>query len=151
VQTAANSGGTATVTTTAGQTISTFSAGSLHVQSATGADLNVTGAADLLHALGLTPATGGAEATATATRTAGTGTLSTILQTGSSLNVDGHVITFKDGVAPAAANVPTGYGVSGSVVTDGNGNSTVYLGSGTTADLLKAIDLATGVQTATNA
>ncbi|MBW7972979.1 DUF1522 domain-containing protein [Bradyrhizobium sp. BR 10289] len=152
VKTAANSGGVATVTTTAGQTPSSVSVGgSLLVQSTTGADLDVTGAADLLHALGLTAATGGADATATATRTAGTNTLSTILQTNSSLNVDGHVITFKDGVAPAAANVPTGSGVSGNLVTDGNGNSTIYLGGATTADLLKAIDLATGVQTATNA
>ncbi len=49
-----------------------------------------------------------------------------------------------------AANVPTGSGVIGNVVTDGNGNSTVYLNLGTIADVLKAIDLATGVQTASN-
>jgi hypothetical protein len=36
------------------------------------------------------------------------------------------------------------------VVTDGSGNSTVYLQGGTVADVLKAIDLATGVQTASN-
>ena len=47
--------------------------------------------------------------------------------------------------------MPTGSGVSGNLVTDGNGNSTVYLQGGTIADMLKAIDLATGVQTATNA
>jgi hypothetical protein len=41
--------------------------------------------------------------------------------------------------------------VSGNLVTDGNGNSTVYLQAGTVADVLKAIDLATGVQTAANA
>ena len=35
------------------------------------------------------------------------------------------------------------------VDTDGNGNSTVYLQAGTIADVLNAIDLATGVQTAT--
>ncbi len=40
-------------------------------------------------------------------------------------------------------------GVSGAVETDGNGNSTVYLQAGTIADVLNAIDLATGVQTAT--
>jgi hypothetical protein len=150
-QTAANASGVATVTTTAGQTVSTIAAGSLHVQSTTGANLDITGTADLLHSLGLSNATGGGAVTSTAIRTAGTGTLSAILQTGSSLNVDGHVIVFKDGVAPSAANVATGSGVSGNLVTDGNGNSTVYLGSATTADLLKAIDLATGVQTATNA
>ena len=38
----------------------------------------------------------------------------------------------------------------GNVVTDGNGNSTVYLQGGTVTDVLNAIDLATGVQTATN-
>ncbi|MGH2198986.1 DUF1522 domain-containing protein, partial [Enterococcus faecalis] len=64
------------------------------------------------------------------------------------LNVDGHVITFKDAATPAAGAVATGSGVSGNVVTDGNGNSTVYLQSATLADVLKAIDLATGVQTA---
>jgi hypothetical protein len=37
--------------------------------------------------------------------------------------------------------------VSGNVVTDGNGNSTVYLQAATVADLLKAIDFATGAQT----
>ncbi len=38
---------------------------------------------------------------------------------------------------------------NGNVLTDGNGNSTVYLQGGTVNDVLKAIDLATGVQTAT--
>jgi hypothetical protein len=38
--------------------------------------------------------------------------------------------------------------VSGNVVTDGAGNSTVYLQAGTVADVLNAIDIATGVQTA---
>ena len=47
--------------------------------------------------------------------------------------------------------MPAGSGVSGNVVTDGSGNSTVYLQGATIADTLKAIDLATGVQTAANA
>ena len=47
--------------------------------------------------------------------------------------------------------MPTGSGVNGNLVTDGNGNSTVYLQGATIADTLTAIDLATGVQTATNA
>ncbi len=47
--------------------------------------------------------------------------------------------------------MPTGSGVSGNLVTDGNGNSTVYLETGTVADVLNAIDLATGVKTTTNA
>ena len=72
------------------------------------------------------------------------------MQDGSTLNVNGKIITFKNAAAPLAANVPTGSGVSGNLVTDGSGNSTVYLQGATVADTLKAIDLATGVQTATN-
>jgi flagellin len=68
------------------------------------------------------------------------------------LTVDGHVITFKTGAAPAANTLPAGSGVLGNIVTDGNGNSSVYLnaGAGTVGDLLTAIDLATGVKTASN-
>ena len=51
-------------------------------------------------------------------------------QDGSTLNVNGKTITFKNAAAPLAANVPTGSGVSGNLVTDGNGNSTVYLQGG---------------------
>ena len=51
---------------------------------------------------------------------------------------------------PAAAQVPTGSGKLNNVVTDGNGNSTVYLQAATVADMLNAIDLATGVQTVVN-
>ena len=47
--------------------------------------------------------------------------------------------------------MPPAPAASGNLVTDGSGNSTVYLQGGTIADTLKAIDLATGVQTATNA
>ncbi|MDA9463884.1 DUF1522 domain-containing protein, partial [Bradyrhizobium sp. CCBAU 53415] len=66
-----------------------------------------------------------------------------------------HTITFRAGSAPTGTSIPSGSGVNagGSILTDGNGNSTVYLG--TTAaptanvnDLLTAIDLASGVQTA---
>src|ERR1700710_1399874 len=68
---------------------------------------------------------------------------------GQTLTVDGHTITFKLGTVPAAAPVPAGSGASGNLVTDGAGNSTVYLGStgtpsGTVGDLLNAIDLASG-------
>jgi flagellin-like hook-associated protein FlgL len=139
-----------TPTLNSGQTTSTITAGALVIHSTTGSDLNISGTADFLKQFGLTTATGGGTVTATATRTTGTGTLGTLLQTGSTLNVDGHVITFKDGVKPTNATVPSGSGVTtGNVVTDGNGNSTVYLETATTADLLTAIDLATGVQTAT--
>ena len=44
--------------------------------------------------------------------------------------------------------MPTGLGVSGNVVTDGNGNSTVYIQSANLTDLLNSFDLATGVKTA---
>ncbi|RXE63129.1 DUF1522 domain-containing protein, partial [Muribaculaceae bacterium Isolate-001 (NCI)] len=67
------------------------------------------------------------------------------------LTVDGHTITFKTGAPPAAGSVPAGSAVSGNIVTDGSGISSVYLnaGAGKVSDLLNAIDLATGVQTAT--
>ncbi len=66
---------------------------------------------------------------------------------GDTLTVDGHTITFKTGATPAAAAGTSG--LVGNVLTDGNGNSTVYIGTGTTTDLLTAVDIATGAQTAT--
>jgi flagellin len=151
VRTAAISGGAATVTTTTGQTPSTVNgSGQVLLQSTTGNDLTLTGKADDLAALGLTTATGSGNATVQAFRATGSSSLGSLIQAGSTLNVDGKVITFKDASTPAAASVPTGSGVNGNVVTDGNGNSTVYLQGGTIADVLKAIDLATGTQIATN-
>src|SRR6478672_13583560 len=72
---------------------------------------------------------------------------------GETLTVNGKTITFKSGSVPAAAAAPAGSGVSGNIVTDGNGNSTVYIGTtaaptGTVQDLANAIDLASGVQKA---
>ncbi len=78
---------------------------------------------------------------------------------GTTLTVDGHSITFKSGRAPGVAgstnSLPSGYGLdgggTGSIATDGNGNSIVYLGTSATnstatvGDVLKAIDLASGV------
>src|SRR5665213_2487773 len=152
VQTAAITAGAATVTTTAGQTVSAVSgAGAISLHSTTGQDLTVPGKADALKALGLTAATGSGNASVQAFRSTGTGSLGSLIQAGSTLNVDGHVITFADATAPAAAKVATGSGVTGNVVTDGTGNSTVYLQGATVADVLKAIDFATGVQTASNA
>jgi len=150
VKLAALSGGVATVTTAAGQTPSTISAGgAIQLQSTTGQDLTLTGKADDLAALGLTTSTGGGNATVQAFRTTTTNSLGTLIQAGSTLNVDGHIITFKDAATPASAAVATGSGVSGNVVTDGSGNSTVYLQGASLSDVLNAIDLATGVQTAT--
>jgi len=150
VRVAANSGGAATVTTASGQTASTISSGAIVLQSTTGQDLTVTGKADDLAALGLTTSTGAGNATVQAFRTTSGTSLNTFIQAGSTLNVDGHVITFKDAATPATAAVPSGSGVNGNVVTDGSGNSTVYLQSATLADVLNAIDLATGVQTTSN-
>src|SRR3954469_13296077 len=72
---------------------------------------------------------------------------------GETLTVNGKTITFKSGSVPAAAAAPAGSGVSGNIVTDGNGNSTIYFGTtatptATVADLTNAIDLASGVQKA---
>ena len=152
VEVAANSGGTATVTTAAGQTPSSVNgSGAILLQSTTGQDLTLTGKADDLAALGLTASTGSGNATVQAFRTTSANSLGALVQAGSTLNVDGHVITFKDAATPSAASLASGTtGVSGNVVTDGNGNSTVYLQSATLSDVLNAIDLATGVQTATN-
>jgi hypothetical protein len=148
VKTAAIASGAATLTTVG--TASSITGGAISLQSTTGQDLTVTGKADDLKALGLTTATGSGNATVQAFRATASGSLGSLIQAGSTLNVDGHVITFADATVPAAAKVASGSGVSGNVVTDGSGNSTVYLQGGTVADVLKAIDLATGVQTASN-
>jgi flagellin len=134
----------------AGQLASTAAGGTVTLRSSTGGDLSVTGKADALSALKLTTATGSGNATITAPRTTSSASLGTLITDGSTLRVNGKTITFKNAATPLAANVPTGSGVvaSSNVVTDGNGNSTVYLNQGTIADVLKAIDLATGVQTA---
>jgi flagellin-like hook-associated protein FlgL len=142
-----NNGGT--VTANPGQTLSSVTAGVITLNSSTGADLNLSGKADLLKGFGLTTSSGGGDATVSAPRSTGAATLSSLIQSGSSLNVDGRVITFKDAPTPSAASLGSALGVSGNVVTDGNGNSTVYLQQGTIADVLKAIDFATGVQTFT--
>ena len=72
---------------------------------------------------------------------------------GDTFIVNGHTVTFRAGAAPASTAVPTGSGVSGNIVTDGTGNSTVYLGTtgtpaATVADFLTAVDLASGVKSA---
>jgi hypothetical protein len=150
-QSAAISSGTATLTTpVSGQTISSVSGGRVLVQSTTGGDTSVTGKADALKALGLTSAVGSGSVTITATPAANATSLAALIRDGSTLNVDGKTITFRDAKTPLAANVPTGSGVTGQLVTDGNGNSTVYLQAGTIADVLDAIDLATGVKTTSN-
>ncbi|MGY8638732.1 DUF1522 domain-containing protein [Bradyrhizobium sp. 14AA] len=154
VKTASITSGAATISisTAQGGAASGVAGGQVTLKSSTGADLSVTGKADLLKALGLTTSTGAGNATIDVNRTTSAASLGAELSDGSTLNVDGHVITFKNAPIPGttgAPSVPSGYGVNGAVVTDGNGNSTVYLQGGTVNDVLKAIDLATGVQTAT--
>ncbi|UPK13985.1 DUF1522 domain-containing protein [Bradyrhizobium lupini] len=155
VKTVSITAGAATIATSASQpgaAVSTAVGGAVTLKSSTGADLSVTGKADLLKALGLTTAVGGGNATVNVNRTTSAASLGATIADGSTLNVDGHVITFKNAPIPGstgAPSVPSGFGTSGNVLTDGNGNSTVYLQAGTVNDVLKAIDLATGVQTAT--
>ncbi|MHC2626727.1 flagellin [Bradyrhizobium huanghuaihaiense] len=155
VKTVSISSGAATISVSASQpgaAVSTAAAGAVTLKSSTGADLSVTGKADLLKALGLTTAVGGGNATINVNRTTSAASLGATIADGSTLNVNGHVITFKNAPIPGstgAPSVPSGFGTSGNVLTDGAGNSTVYLQAGTLNDVLKAIDLATGVQTAT--
>jgi flagellin len=139
-----------TITANSGQTLSDINAGAVRLRSSTGADTSVSGKADILKAFGLTAATGSGPATVTAARTTASATAASLIQDGSTLTVNNKTITFKNAATPAAANVPAGSGVSGNVVNDGSGNSTVYLQAGTIDDVLQAIDLATGVRTATN-
>jgi flagellin len=144
--------GAATITpANSGQTASSITAGAISLKTSTGQDLTVTGKADALKALGLTTATGSGNATVGAYRTASSGSLSALITSGSTLNVNGKTITFTNAATPGTSAVPTGSGVTGNLVTDGNGNSTVYLQAGTVADVLNAIDLATGVKTTSNA
>ncbi|MDR3663821.1 MAG: DUF1522 domain-containing protein, partial [Mycobacterium sp.] len=151
VQKAAISNGAATLSTASGQTPSSITGGKISLQSTTGQDLTVTGKADDLAALGLTTASGSGNATVQAFRSTASTTLGSLIQAGSTLNVDGKVITFADAVKPATTAVASGSGETGNIVTDGNGNSTVYLQGASISDVLTAIDLATGVQTASNA
>ncbi|MDA9421886.1 MULTISPECIES: DUF1522 domain-containing protein [Bradyrhizobium] len=130
------------------QVASSITGGQVTLKSSTGADLSVTGKADFLKALGLTSATGAGNANVTAARSTTAGSLGTLVQDGSTLNIDGHTITFKNAQTPQSAASVTSGGVSGNIVTDGNGNSTVYIQSATLTDLLNSIDLATGVKTA---
>jgi len=156
VKTATISAGAATIAVSGSagpvgtlQVASSITAGATTLKSSTGADLSVTGKADFLKALGLTAATGAGNANVTAARSTTAGSLGTLVQDGSTLNIDGHTITFKNAQTPQSAlSVATGYGVNGNIVTDGNGNSTVYIQSATLTDLLNAVDLATGVKTA---
>ena len=141
--------GAATTSNSSG-TNGAVAGGIITLTTGTGSDLSITGKADLLKALGLGTATGAGDTTVTKARNTTSATLGTLVQAGSTLNVNGKTITFTNAAAPAAANVASGSGVSGNIVTDGSGNSIVYLQGATLADTLNAIDLATGVKTTSN-
>ncbi|GJD78618.1 DUF1522 domain-containing protein [Methylobacterium gregans] len=148
---AIDSAGAATISASSSQTQSTVTGGKVVLQSSIGSDVDISGKADLLKALGLTTATGAGTANVGVARATASTTTGSLIQDGSTLNVNGKTITFKNAETPAAANVPSGSGKTGNVVTDGKGNSTVYLQAGSLNDVLTAIDLATGTQTASNA
>ncbi|CUT14713.1 Flagellar hookassociated protein FliD [Bradyrhizobium sp.] len=118
VKTVSITAGAATFATSVGQTASTAAGGAVTLKSSTGADLSVTGKADLLKALALTTAVGGGNATVSVNRTTSAASLGATIADGSTLNVDGHVITFKNAPIPGstgAPSVPSGYGASGNV------------------------------------
>jgi flagellin len=143
--------GVATTATNSGQTVSSVSGGgAVSLQTSTGGDLEVSGKADFLKAFGLTTALGSGVTTVGATRTTSAATAGNLIADGSTLNVNGKTITFRNAPTPIAANVASGSGVSGNIVTDGSGNSTVFLQLATITDTLKAIDIATGVRTVSN-
>jgi flagellin len=142
-----NAAGAATIT---GSTAAISAGGVLTLATTTGADLSITGKADLLKGLALTTSVGSGNVTVGAARTTAATTTANLIQDGSILNVNGHTITFSNAHVPLPAQVPTGSGIHNAVQTDGSGNSIVYLQTATVADTLNAIDLASGVQTAVN-
>ena len=142
--------GGATISNSSG-TDGAVAGGILTLTTGTGADLEITGKADLLKALGLSTAVGGGDTTVTKARTTTAATLGGLVDAGSTLNINGKTVTFSNAAVPLAANVATGSGRVGNLVTDGSGNSTVFLQGATIADTLNAIDIATGVKTAANA
>ena len=75
---------------------------------------------------------------------------------GETLTVNGKTITFKRARSRRQWLFPPDPASCGNIVTDGNGNSTVYIGTtarptATVQDLANAIDLASGVQKTVNA
>jgi hypothetical protein len=128
----------------------TANAGKLTLESGTATALSISGKADILNALGLSASVGSGVATASVSPATAGGSLGSLIQSGSTLTVDGKTITFSDKRSTDVNAIATGTGKpsSSKFTTDGNGNSTVFLGDATVADLLSAIDLATGTSTA---
>ncbi|WP_204303306.1 DUF1522 domain-containing protein, partial [Stenotrophomonas maltophilia] len=75
-----------------GQSASSVGSAKVTLNSSTGADLSVTGKADLLNALGLSAAVGGGNTTVSVARSTSATSLGATIADGSTLNVDGHVI-----------------------------------------------------------
>jgi flagellin len=150
VRNTVNTNGTAVLGNPSGTPGNVSGAGVLTLTTGTGADLSITGKADLLKALGLTTSTGPGTVTVAQQRTTSSLTTGSLISDGSTLTVDNHTITFVNAAPPAPADVASGSGVNGNLVTDGSGNSTVYLQGGTITDVLAAVDLATGVRTTVN-
>src|SRR5689334_13181162 len=77
---------------------------------------------------------------------------STKFADGDVFTINGKTVTVKAATTPTSASLSTGTsGVSGNVVTDGAGNSTVYLNANTTVgDFLTAFDIASGVRVSAN-
>ena len=146
VKKAAITGTSAALTTSSGANAS-ITSGVLTLTTGTGSDLSISGKSDFLKALGLTTSVGSGVTTVTQARKTDGTTLGSLIQDGSTLNVNGKTITFKNAAVPATA--PTGSGKLTNLVTDGSGNSTVYLQGGTIQDVLNAMDIATGAQTTT--
>jgi flagellin len=150
VQTTTNTSGTAVLATSANSTNSGVSAaGELKISSSAGGTTTIVGSNDVLNAFGLTNAVGSTNGTVTVSSATSAATTANLIQAGSTLNVEGKTITFASGAVPSTSSVALGSGVNGNIVTDGNGNSTVYLQGATLTDTLNAIDIATGAQTAT--
>jgi len=142
---------TKVATLTGGAGASSITGGTVTMKSSTGADLSISGTADMLAALKLTSSLGSSTTTVTAARSTSSASLGSLIQDGSTLNVNGKTITFKNMLSSDVNAIPTGYGKPSGAhyVTDGSGNSTVFLQDATAADMLSAIDLATGTKTAT--
>jgi flagellin len=91
---------TSGVATLAG-TASTTLVGITTLSSSTGADLSITGKADSLKALKLTTAVGAGTTTLTAARATSATSLGNLVDDGSTLNVNGKTITFRNANAAA--------------------------------------------------
>ena len=108
VKTVSITAGAATIAVSASQpgaAVSTAAGGAVTLKSSTGADLSVTGKADLLKALALTTSTGAGNATVNVNRTTSAASLGATIADGATLNVDGHVITFKNAPVPGSISV----------------------------------------------